>query len=124
MFDIFCEAKSMDELTRYIVTYYPNLMTIKEKAAYKASLGEEKAESLEPGNFQRITRESWGSRDPEVLALLENGREEFLRRVKDKILQEHADEVFLNYCPRCGALTRTPTAKQCPKCFFSWHGDV
>lgn len=39
----------MDELTRYIVNYYPNLMTPKEAAAYKTSFVEEKAENLEPG---------------------------------------------------------------------------
>lgn len=113
----------MDELTKYIVTYYPNLMTLKEKAAYKTSFVEEKAENLEPGNLQRTLRERWGSNDPEVLALLKNGREEFLNQVRARILLEHADEVFLNYCPKCGALTNTPKAKQCPKCFFSWHRD-
>ena len=114
----------MDELTKYIVTYYPNLMTIKEKIAYKASIAEEKAENLEPGNLQQMLREKWGSSDPDVLLLLENGREEFLRQVKDRILREDADKVFLNYCPKCGALTKTPKARQCPKCFFSWHGEV
>ena len=114
----------MDELTHYIVTYYPDLMTSIEKAAYKTSFVEEKAENLEPGNLQRTLREKWGSSDPEVLALLKNGREEFLRQVRERILRENADQVFLNYCPKCGALTNTPKAKQCPKCFFSWHGDV
>lgn len=114
----------MDELTKYIVTYYPNLMTFKEKAAYKTSFVEEKAENLGPGKLQRTLRERWGSNDPEVLALLKNGREEFLHQVRERILREHPDEVFLNYCSKCGALTNTPKAKQCPKCFFSWHGDV
>ena len=24
-------------------------------------------------------------------------------------------------CPSCGSQLRTPTARQCPKCFHSWH---
>jgi len=114
----------MDELTRYIFYSYFDLLTFKEKVAYKASFAEEKAENLEPGKLQDFLREKWGSRDPEVLVLLKHGRDEFMRNVKDRILREHPDKVFLNYCPKCGALTRTPRAKQCPKCFFSWHGDV
>lgn len=111
----------MDELTRYIVTNYPNLMTFKEKAAHKASFADEKAEALEPGNLQTMLRERWASSDLEVVALLKNGREEFLRDVRDRILREHANEVFLNYCSKCGALTKSPKARQCPKCFYSWH---
>lgn len=114
----------MNKLTKYIVTWYPDLMTVNEKAAHKTSFVEEKAENLEPGNLQRMLREKWGSSDPEVLALLENGREEFLQKVADRILREHADEVFLNYCPKCGELTKTPRAKQCPSCFFSWHDEA
>ncbi|HEX6188229.1 MAG TPA: hypothetical protein VFZ40_09105 [Pyrinomonadaceae bacterium] len=114
----------MDELTRYIVTYYPTLMTSNEKVAYRASFAEEKAENLEPGKLQTMLREKWGSNDPEVVALLKNGRDEFLRNVKDRILREQPNEVFLNYCPKCGALTKSPRARQCPKCFYSWHDDV
>jgi hypothetical protein len=71
-----------------------------------------------------MLREKWGSNDSEVIALLKDGREVFLRNVRDKILHEHANEVFLNYCPKCGALTKTPRAQQCPVCFHSWHGDI
>lgn len=68
-------------------------------------------------------REAAVSTDPKVMALLADGIEAFGARLSDRVL-EHCDDVFLNYCPRCGALTKTPTAKQCPKCFFSWHDDV
>lgn len=114
----------MDELTRYIFYSYFNLLTIKEKAAYKASFAEEKAENLEPGKLQDFLRERWSSKDPEIISLLENGRDEFTRNVRERIMREHADKVFLNYCPKCGALTKTPRAKQCPKCFFFWHSAV
>ncbi|HLE62459.1 MAG TPA: hypothetical protein VI750_04925 [Pyrinomonadaceae bacterium] len=70
----------MDELTKSIFYNYFDLLTIKEKAAYKASFAEEKAENLEPGKLQDFLRER--------------------------------------------SLTKTRRAKQCPKCFFSWHGTV
>ena len=114
----------MDELTRYIFYSYVDLLTFKEKAAYKASFAEEKAENLEPGKLQDLLREKWGSKDPEIKALLADGRDEFMRNVRERIMREDADKVFLNHCPKCGALTKTPRAKQCPKCFFSWHDAV
>jgi hypothetical protein len=29
----------------------------------------------------------------------------------------HADKIYINQCPYCGALRRTPKAKQCPVCY-------
>lgn len=34
-----------------------------------------------------------------------------------KVLFFHRDNILFNYCPFCGKLRRTPTAKQCPHCF-------
>ena len=114
----------MDELTRYIFYNYFDLLTLKEKAAYQASFAEEKAENLQPGELQDLLRERLGSKDPEIMALLASGRDEFMRKVRERIMREDAEKVFLNHCAKCGALTITPMAKQCPKCFFSWHDAV
>ena len=114
----------MDELTRYIFRNYFHLLTVREAAAYKSLLGEQKAESSESPNMKSMLREHWVSADPELRALLANGDERFMVSVRDRILREHADEVFLNQCPKCGALTNTPRAKQCPRCFFSWYDEI
>ena len=114
----------MDELTKYIFYSYFDLLTQKEKTAHRASFAEEKAENLEPSKLQEFLRERWGSEDPEIRHLLAGGPDEFMRNVRDRIMRENADKVFLNHCPKCGALTKTPQAKQCPKCFFSWHDAV
>ena len=29
----------------------------------------------------------------------------------------HAEKIYINHCPFCGALRRTPKAKQCPSCY-------
>ncbi len=114
----------MDKLTKYIFNHYPHLMTLHEKAAYKSVIGEEKVESnSDSPQMQNFIRRSWVSSDPEVRSLLEKGVEHFMNAVRDRILSEQRDQVFLNHCPKCGALANTPRARQCPKCFHSWHDD-
>ena len=114
----------MDELTEYIFNHYHNLLTVEEKTAYKSILGERKIEDAESPAMKKMLRRGWVSTDPKVQALLANGAETFMDGVRDRVMREHRDEVFLNLCPRCGALARTPSARQCPKCHLSWHGDV
>ena len=111
----------MDELTHYIINYYPHLMTMEEKAAQKSMIGQAKVQHVETPRGKKVIGDFWVSKDPRVLELLADGPEAFMARVRDRIMREHRDEVFLNHCPRCGALAKTPRAKQCPKCFFSWH---
>ena len=62
------------------------------------------------------------SKDPKVLALLENGIEQFKINTIERIYRESADKIFFNNCPQCGKLARTPEAKQCRFCSYSWHG--
>ncbi len=112
----------MDALTRYIFNYYAHLMTVREKAAYKSIQAETKAQNVEGTKMSHLLRERWVSSDPEVKALLANGPDAFMKSVSDRILREHPEQVYFNCCPKCKALARTPTAKQCPKCFYSWHG--
>lgn len=114
----------MDELTKYVFDNYFGLLTFGEKAAYKSILGRRKIEDADSPEMKRMLRKSWVSTDPKVTALLENGVETFMENARDRVLREHSIRVLLNKCPRCGALTKTPRAKQCPKCFFSWHSDV
>ena len=114
----------MDELTRYIFYNYSHLMTAQESAAYKSIIGEQKAGGTDNPNMRALLRERFVSADPEVRAMLKKGQEQFLTDVRDRIIRERADDVFLNCCPQCGALTKTPRAKQCPKCFFSWHDET
>ncbi len=108
-----------DHLTWYVTNYYGGLMTRAERLAYGRFVIE--------GKIER------GSRlehllpllpdDPEALALMRKGVQPFLRQVRDRILREHADRVFLNYCRRCGGLAKTPKARQCRWCFYDWHHD-
>jgi len=68
-----------------------------------------------------MMRRRWLSKDENVLSLLEKGEAEFYKKAVERVLQENPSKEFLNLCPKCNALTKTPKAKQCPKCFYSWH---
>ena len=58
---------------------------------------------------------------PVVRRLLADGPIEFKRRIAERVLHEHGDAVFLNLCPRCHGLCRTPKALQCFRCGHSWR---
>lgn len=110
----------MDALTYYVVTYYGRLMTPTEAAAQSSMHWEEARANADSEAMQRmITRRI--SSDLDVLQLLADGADDCLYNIRNRILRDNADKVFLNYCPRCQGLARTPWAKQCQHCFFSWH---
>lgn len=111
----------MDDLKKYIFDYYPGLMTPKEAATYKAMHAEMKAQSCENPKQAEMLRRHWGSSDPEVVALASKGMDKFIDDVVERMLREQSGQIYFNRCPKCQALARTPTAKQCPKCFYSWH---
>jgi hypothetical protein len=129
----------MDEITKsYIFSYYYHLLTLREKTAYWTMVAEAKVAFHKEWVRKRVKDEDeadevlalhpsdweqWISTDQEVRALLANGRDEFIIAVCERLLREEKDKIYFNRCPRCQAVTRTPTAKQCPKCFFSWHDD-
>jgi hypothetical protein len=61
------------------------------------------------------------SDDPDVLTLANEGFEAFLMRAAERIFEQHRYEILFNHCCRCGALARTPKAKQCRFCGNDWH---
>jgi len=111
-------ARTPDEhLTWYVITYYCRLMTETEWLATYHFLAEENAKHPNPPKKFDDMKTS----DPAALSRLADGVAVFWRRVRDRILSDHADQVVLNYCPRCGGLAKTPTAQQCQWCFHDWH---
>ena len=116
------------DLALYVVTYYSALMTPEERLAnrhlattFKATDGRT---DLEAQEAVRRDGGPWARRlsnDPAVQQLAAAGLDAFREHVAARILAEHRHEVFLNYCPRCRGLTRTPKAKLCLHCGHSWH---
>lgn len=108
------------ETTDYIINYFSELMTKHEKLALKHQMSS--AKSDENPQFRNIMIEkNWISSDPEITNLLENGYEVFKQNIVTRIMTETPEKVFFNNCPKCNKLARTPYAKQCRHCGYSWH---
>src|SRR5690242_20056031 len=127
----------MDEQHAYVISYFNHLMNGKEKQAYGHLVAalkdpeqrlfdaiaweESRGNSVpEPVKSYMAWRRSL-SDDPEVLQFTSGGLDAFLRRTARRTLAEDRDKVFLNKCPSCGALARTPRARQCRRCGHDWH---
>ncbi len=109
------------ELDRYVLEYYPNLMTPLESLGQKAVFAEKKAQSSNSPNMAKKLCEKWGSQNnPDVVAALSCGSDVFLSKVRNRILKENEKEVFLNRCHKCNKLVKTPMAKMCLWGGYSW----
>lgn len=62
----------------------------------------------------------WSPRDEIVRDALDDP-DTFYEQVRDRILDDHADEVFVNRCPECDHVVRTPRARLCLWCGHDWH---
>ena len=113
----------IDELTQYIFHNYRGLMTPAEKSVYLALIFGYKAEHSESEDMKRHLQARFASTEPEVLTLLEGGAREFYITTRNRILRDHGKEIFLNHCPKCGALARTPKACLCPACNYTWFEE-
>jgi hypothetical protein len=112
------------ELTRYVWDYYQSLMTDFERRVGTAIIGRTKAAASTSPDVARMLNERWGQvGDSEIDAALAEGAEAFRRRVCRSVLSERGRDLFVNRCPRCNRVVRTPHARQCFWCGHDWHGD-
>lgn len=113
------------ETARYVFNYFAHLLTPLEQAARRHASFEMKLEGASrPKQFRRYKKMGWLTDNQEVLTLLANGFESFQLTATERILQESPKDVYLNLCPNCGQLTRTPQARQCRHCGHDWHDTV
>lgn len=110
----------IDDLTWYIFHNYRALMTPAEAAAYKMLILGAKAEGYSAGMKERLGRVIEAAAEY-AEGLLDRGSREFLVATRDRILRDHAREVVLNRCSKCGSLARTPLACLCPACGHTWY---
>ena len=116
------------QLASYVIGYYGRFMHKQEQLAYRHLIGTAKvtkgrsdetaqvyARNAKPQLRQLL------SDDPEALLLARDGLEAFVERTATRILADHAPDIFLNYCPRCNKLAKTPKGRQCRFCFHDWH---
>lgn len=112
------------ETAAYIRNYFSNLMTNDEKLALKHHIYTYKVDNStsDSTNMRKLLIEQGLiSTEPEILNFLKNGYEDFEFKVAKRIMSETPDKVFFNMCPKCNKLARTPYARQCRFCGYSWH---
>src|SRR4051794_23551648 len=96
------------ELTRYVWDHYARLMTAFESRVGSAVIGRAKAAAARSPEMAALHRRRGEIGVPEVEAALADGPEAFRQRVRDRLLSKHGAEVFVNRCPSCGRVVRTP----------------
>ena len=110
------------ELTKYVWDNCGQLLTEFELRVGRAITARAKAAASQSAEMAGVLNKIWGEvGDPAVETALADGPEIFRRRVRDRLLSEHAAEIFINRCPSCGRVVRTPLARQCFWCGFDWH---
>ena len=113
-----------EELANYLYQYLPDLLTDNEKSAFKNTIVLNKIENAESHTMKKMLREKWFSSDEKVLDLLKEGEQKFFKKLEQRVLRDNPNKKFMNLCPKCNYLTITPKAKQCRKCYYSWHEEV
>jgi len=105
------------EEAKYIITYYSEFLSdheklqIKHATAYLFSSPEALGELLKDLNWVDTNMNQISS------SITHNS---FDVLIATRILERHRDTVYLNYCPKCNQLARTPFTKQC-RCGHSWN---
>jgi hypothetical protein len=108
------------ETARYIRNYFSNLLTDDEDSVLKYHMYTSKTEN-NPVMRKLMLEKGWFTEHPDIQESLKDGYEEFLVNVARRIMREVPEKVFLNYCPKCQKLARTPYARQCRHCGHNWH---
>jgi hypothetical protein len=117
----------MDEMTvevaNYIIKYYFDLLSVQQKAALKHHRHALKLNNMPQNEIRQQLYEkfNWLADDPKVLSFLDEGYINFILNCAHQILKDYPDQVYINFCPQCHKLARTPNAKQCRWCEYNWH---
>jgi len=120
--------KENTTLADYVLQHYPELMTERERAVVRHLTTLFKFRDRgppAPGTAADVgaaggLRARWLSDDPEVVADAQAGWDGAREHIARRIVRDHPDQVYLNRCPACASLTRTPTARLCLSCGHTW----
>jgi hypothetical protein len=112
----------VDEVSRYIFHNYLRLLTAQEYRAYLILISQAKLDHEPESRAAAFALNRNLAASPDGQTLLRDGATAFYRNVVDRIFRERADAVFLNRCPKCNTLCRTPRACLCPNrdCHHTW----
>jgi hypothetical protein len=128
------------DIVIYVITYFGHLMNEQRAYSHLVSLRaltdtqqrlcvgvawDEESGNAVPAQLKSLVlgRLQGLSHDPQVLQLASDGFKAFFERTAERILAADRDKVLLNYCCLCGAVARTPKARQCRSCGHDWHSN-
>jgi hypothetical protein len=97
-------------------------MTDFERQVGKAIIGRAKAEASSDPRMAAMLGQRWGGADDaSINAALQDGADVFRRQVRNRLLETYADQIFINRCPICQRIVRTPKARLCVWCGHTWY---
>lgn len=105
------------DLHRYVLQHHTDLVSPDEERARTLRLLAAKAARAGDSHAGAQRSAPASERARELAALAPSTLD---HAIASRILNERALEVWPNTCPRCGALCRTPRARQCHACTFTW----
>ncbi len=89
----------------------------------KSLIAEQKAAAAS-GKLAEMLLRRWGpDSDPRIREALRDGPDAFRKRVRERVLAEYGDQVFVNRCSVCERIVATPQARQCLWCGHDWHRE-
>lgn len=117
---------------KYIIDYFPRLMTTKERKALKQFRLSNKLKDVEKyKNFdqyhllkERFKEKLGYEENSDLLQMFDKGYKSFVLQTAQRISEETPLDFHLNKCPNCDFLARTPYAKQCRNCTHNWHKEI
>lgn len=108
------------EMKNYFLWNCHNWMLTHEKIALRrfslTEHGEKTTRKVAKNSKEWEAR--YGFQNKAINNLVELGLENLHNLIAHRMLKEHPE--LLNYCPKCGKLTRTPKARQCRHCYHKW----
>jgi hypothetical protein len=108
------------ELSRYVFRHHCGLVSRFEQQVEQAACVREKFAGATDEHGCRMIARYGRFDDPRIDRALAGGLEAFRIAASRRILNEHPD-LWVNRCPRCLRVTRTPLARQCFWCGHDWH---
>jgi hypothetical protein len=109
-----------ETLTRYIWHNYRELMSNFEREVDLVAIVRQHAQKANPQLHQALLDHQGRCGDPAIESALEAGFRAFYQRVRDRLLDEHSDQIVINRCPSCDRIVRTPRARVCVWCGHTW----
>ena len=108
----------------YLYTHFKDRLTETEQKAGRVMIFDGNCPFQSPNGDPARDAEirfEFGSTDPSVFGALAEGKRRFMEQAAARVLARNGAAIFVNRCPACGKIVRTPLAKQCRWCRYDWH---